>query len=152
MRNTIGILTLHGFHCEPEEFLTPILENLVFDCLQENEIEAFPSCLYANSYEAFVQENELVLVPILIWHHDSNPFIIESLTRLLKKSEKSLMEDNYVSLASIFLSDLETAKAQKLFETVRNILGEEKHNKLLNRMFPQVFGHGKIGDCNHISD
>ena len=73
-----------------KEYLTPMLDHLVQDCIKKCEIESFPFKLFARTMDEFLQENEKVLVPLLLWHYDCDTEIVEKLCISLKKKKPQL--------------------------------------------------------------
>ena len=73
-----------------KEYLTPMLDHLVQDCIKKSEIESFPYKLFARTFEEFLQQNESVLVPLLLWHYNCEVTIIDKLCRALKKKGRQL--------------------------------------------------------------
>lgn len=141
-----------GLNTEPTEFLTPLLEHLMLDCLKISKLESFPFGLYQNTFASFIKTYEKVIAPLLIWHHQCDSLVISKLVKATNKKEKQLFTDNFVALASIYLPDLTNPKCDQLYKAMTQILGEEKHNELLNTSFPEIFGRvlKRIEDPRHL--
>ena len=79
-----------------------MLDHLVQDCIKKSEIESFPYKLFARTFEEFLQQNESVLVPLLLWHYNCEDTIFDKLCRALKKKGRQLFR---YFLFSLFVSN-----------------------------------------------
>ena len=84
-----------------------MLDHLVQDCIKKSEIESFPYKLFARTFEEFLQQNESVLVPLLLWHYNCEVTIIEKLCRALKKKGRQLFRYFLFSIHNSVSSDME---------------------------------------------
>ena len=134
MKNVIEVIVHHvDSRADTTDFLTPFLEHLMLECMknQQCEIKEFPFALFANTFEEFMKINESVLAPLLLWYFDCRPNTITMLCKSINKNEKQLFRDNFVALASIYLPSSTCHKAKTLQSKTEEILGEEKHDRLL---------------------
>ena len=136
-------------------FLKPFLDHLMLDCILISDYKQFPFPLFADSWPDFLRENEEVLVPLLIWCYDCDENVIKELCEALKKKERDLFRDNFVSLAPLYIPFYKTdKKADILDKKTLKVLEVERLNKLVNDHFPEIFGRvlKQIEDNKHLKE
>ena len=147
--------------------MVPFIDHLINDYLinsDDKNLEQFPYVLFNPKLQEFICDHQAVIVPLMLWHCDftKNGEIFDRLCQTVGKNRTYLIKDNFVTLASIYISSItidsidakllnENSKEKKLEKIVEKYLSHETISEMLNDNFGQVIGYllRRLADPEH---
>ena len=158
----IALIFLFLGHYDDKNFMVPFIDHLINDYLinsDDKNLEQFPYLLFNSKLQEFICDHQAVIIPLMLWHCDlsKNGEIFDKLCETVGKNRTHLIKDNFVTLASIYISsiinsnDENNSKEKKLEKIVEKHLSQETISEMLNDNFGQVVGYllRRLADPEH---
>ena len=142
--------------------MVPFIDHLINDYLINSDdnycLKNFPYVLFNQTLQEFICDHQRVIVPLMLWHCDliKNGDIFDRLCQTVGKSRTHLIKNNFVTLASIYISSVinsndENSKEKKLEKIVEKHLSQAIISEMLNDNFGQIVGYllRRLADAEH---